>query len=212
MKKKSSNWFEGKYVAMKGGGYLDITEAMHDSCDGKFCFQVTAEIFRNCSRNEDGTIYLIDDADDKTVKKIASARSSLNPKKVRAELHRLKSEGIFMFEPYSPKSYWKHGVYRLVKSFPWRETLSFEEQIQEGMIFDSVAIQYIFFVNVQLANGELIPFPVSKLGKHTDTLSRKEEAEKLAREAVQEVKNVLLPRLEKGIEIQSIYLERKCGV
>lgn len=92
MKKKSSNWFEGKYVAMKGGGYLDITEAMHDSCDGKFCFQVTAEIFRNCSRNEDGTIYLIDDADDKTVKKIASARSSLNPKKVRAELHRLKSE------------------------------------------------------------------------------------------------------------------------
>lgn len=148
MKKKSSNWFEGKYVAMKGGGYLDITEAMHDSCDGKFCFQVTAEIFRNCSRNEDGTIYLIDDADDKTVKKIASARSSLNPKKVRAELHRLKSEGIFMFEPYSPKSYWKHGVYRLVKSFPWRETLSFEEQIQEDMIFDSVAIQYIFFVNV----------------------------------------------------------------
>lgn len=117
-----------------------------------------------------------------------------------------------MFEPYSPKSYWKHGVYRLVKSFPWRETLSFEEQIQEGMIFDSVAIQYIFFVNVQLANGELIPFPVSKLGKHTDTLSRKEEAEKLAREAVQEVRNVLLPRLEKGVEIQSIYLERKCGV
>lgn len=118
MKKKSSNWFEGKYVAMKDGGYLDITEAMHDSYDGKFCFQVTAEIFRNCSRNEDGTIYLIDDADDKTVKKIASARSSLNPKKVRAELHRLKSESIFMFEPYSPKSYWKHGVYRLVKSFP----------------------------------------------------------------------------------------------
>ena len=181
MKKKSSNWFEGKYVAMKDGGYLDITEAMHDSCDGKFCFQVTAEIFRNCSRNEDGTIYLIDDADDKTVKKIASARSSLNPKKVRAELHRLKSESIFMFEPYSPKSYWKHGVYRLVKSFPWRETLSFEEQIQEGMIFDSVAIQYIFFVNVQLTNGELIPFPVSKLGKYTDTLSRKEEAEKLAK-------------------------------
>lgn len=113
MKKKSSNWFEGKYVAMKDGGYLDITEAMHDSYDGKFCFQ---------------------------------------------------------------------------------------------------AIQYIFFVNVQLTNGELIPFPVSKLGKYTDTLSRKEEAEKLAREAVQEVKNVLLPRLEKGIEIQSIYLERKCGV
>lgn len=63
-----------------------------------------------------------------------------------------------------------------------------------------------------LLQGELIPFPVSKLGKYTDTLSRKEEAEKLAREAVQEVKNVLLPRLEKGIEIQSIYLERKCGV
>lgn len=57
MKKKSSNWFEGKYVAMKDGGYLDITEAMHDSCDGKFCFQVTAEIFRNCSRNEDGKWY-----------------------------------------------------------------------------------------------------------------------------------------------------------
>lgn len=35
-----------------------------------------------------------------------------------------------------------------------------------------------------LLQGELIPFPVSKLGKHTDTLSRKEEAEKLAREAV----------------------------
>ena len=50
MKKKSSNWFEGKYVAMKDGGYLDITEAMHDSYDGKFCFQVTAEIFRNCSK------------------------------------------------------------------------------------------------------------------------------------------------------------------
>lgn len=212
MKKKSSNWFEGKYVAMKDGGYLDITEAQQDGYDGRFCFQVTAEIFRNCSRNEDGTIYLIDDADNEIVKRIASIRSSLNPKNVREELHRLVHEGIFTFEPYNPKTYWKHGVYRLVKPFPWRETISFEEQIQEGMIFDSVAIQYIFFINVQLTNGELIPFPVSKLGKYTDTLSRKEEAEKLAREAVHEVRNVLLPRLEKGVEIQSIYLERKCGV
>ena len=85
-KRKDTRFRLWEFVA-----FGDLDKVMHDSCDGKFCFQVTAEIFRNCSRNEDGTIYLIDDADDKTVKKIASARSSLNPKKVRAELHRLKS-------------------------------------------------------------------------------------------------------------------------